>query len=316
MKMDNERLYITTKEYVSGEVATGIPTVDENAGAGTESGSGTGTGSGTVTPSEPSEPDTPTTSDELNDGAVFDGTVYNDSTKNVYTVGYEGASIPSAITQSLSSTGASVAVKNGVLEFYTNNGSSDYVQVGILEPSTANNRAYTFQTDICISDWTSEEEGATSGDVDQLEFDFRNGSDTTWILGLKRDGSGIRFVDYSSGSYRLSPVIATVGERFNLRLEWTFGTRSGSYGNNVMKIFVDNKLVFIANSGNLKIDNKMVIWSRINITNVRITAAASTELNVELDNTRLYSSDKAFVENEVPAFVYDESNNIVENPSK
>ena len=83
-----------------------------------------------------------------------------------------------------------------------------------------------------------------------------------------------------------------------------------------MKIFVDNKLVFIANSGNLKVNDKMVIWSRINITNVRITSGATTELNVKLDNTRLYSSDKTFVENEIPAFVYDESNNIVENPNK
>ena len=320
MKMDNERLYITTKAYVSGEVATGTPVVDESTdtgtGSGSGTGSGTGSGSGTVTPSEPSEPDTPTTSGSLNDGTVFDGTVYGDSTKNVYTIGYEGTSIPSAITQSLSSTGASTAVNNGVLEFYTNNGSSDYIQVGIVEPSVANNRAYTFQTDICISDWASEEDGATSGDVDLLELNFRNGADTTWLLGLKRDGSSIQFVDYSSGSYKTSPSIATVGEQFNLRLEWTFGSRSGSYGNNVMKIFVDNKLVFIANSGNLKVNDKMVIWSRINITNVRITSGATTELNVKLDNTRLYSSDKTFVENEIPAFVYDESNNIVENPNK
>ena len=188
--------------------------------------------------------------------------------------------------------------------------------MGIVEPSVANNRAYTFQTDICISDWASEEDGATSGDNDLLELNFRNGSDTTWLLGLKRDGSSIQFVDYSSGSYKTSPSIATAGEQFNLRLEWTYGSRSGSYGNNVMKIFVNNKLVFIANSGNLKVNDKMVIWSRINITNVRITSGATTELNVKLDNTRLYSSDKTFVENEIPAFVYDESNNIVENPNK
>lgn len=314
LKMDNERLYITSKAYIPGEVAIGTPVVDESTDTGSESGSGSG--SGTVTPSEPSEPDTPDASEGLNDGTVFDGTVYGDSTKNVYTVGYEGTSIPSAITQSLSSTDAKTAISNGVLEFYTNNGASDYIQVGILEPSVANNRAYTFQTDICISDWASDEAGATSGNNDLLELDFRNGSDTTWLLGLKRDGSSIQFVDYSSGSYKTSPAIATVGEQFNLRLEWTYGSRSGSYNNNVMKIFVDNKLVFIANSGNLKVNNKMVIWSRINITNVRITADKNTELNVKLDNTRLYSSDKAFVENEIPAFVYDESNNIVENPNK
>lgn len=225
----------------------------------------------------------------------------------------DGAALPSTVTaQSLASTGASLAIKDGVLEFYTNNGAQDTVKFNRNAPNVANNRAYTFETDLYIADWKSAEEGATNGTDDQLTISFNNGSDYAHKIGLARVDSSVCINDYSTGSFKRSPAIAAAGEWFNLRIEWTYGSRSGDYNNSVMKIYINSELVFISAAGSVS----GYVSARINVDNVRFTTNNGAEMVLKFDNVKLYSSDKTFDNTEIPLYVYDESNTIVANPNK
>ena len=225
----------------------------------------------------------------------------------------DGATLPSTVTaHSLSSTGSSLAIKDGVLEFYSNNGKQDTVKFNRNAPNTANNRAYTFETDLYIADWKSEEEGATNGTDDQLTLSFNTGGDYAHKIGLARVDSNVYINDYTTGSFKRSPAIAAAGEWFKLRIEWTYGSRSGNYGNSVMKIFVNSELVFISAASNVS----GYVSGRINVDNVRFTTNSGAEMVLKFDNVKLYSSDKTFDNTEIPLYVYDESNIIVANPNK
>ncbi len=244
-----------------------------------------------------------------------------DPTVGVVTETFDGTTLPSTVTTSLKATGSSVAVNDGVVEFYSNNGALDSLTVNRIAPSVDNNRAYTFQADIYLADWKSTEEGATTGNSDALEIKLKKDSDVYGFIILSRDGNNIKLVDFTkNGAYKTSPAITTTGKFFNLRIEWTFDTKSGSLGGTVMKIFIDNELTFISHrtiaiNGNDGTTDRDILTG-ININNVSLAMGSSAEMLLKLDNVKLYSSDKTFVEGEVPAFIYDDSNNIVANPNK
>ena len=204
---------------------------------------------------------------------------------------YEGSSnanIPSPVTMSLLSSGASYAVremlKNGayskVLQFSTRPGRQDALNFALMSETDGYN-VTVFETDF---KFTFKPNKITS-----FQIFLESGDNAAYIINLSSSSGVINYSDLSSlGEVRhrgSNKTIADAEEWHNLRIEYYNGTRDTVR----IKTYIDGELVRVSNIfGGSEINGREPMSL---ITQARIMSYGDTYADLYLDNTSLIQTN-------------------------